>query len=149
MSHSITLESCQLLCRTRRHASTAARRIATHAWMNQQMHVSLRLSDLPKGAPAWQLVVEYFDGSAWNFASAHDAFSRLSDCLCDGSFVAIRTEQGERFRYRWQYGALCFDEAVVTIWRPYSLHTPFPDLITPELAPKASPASKLSPRSPK
>ena len=147
MSYSISLESDRLLCRSRRQGVIAARIINTHAWMHEHMRVSLKTSALALGRPGWRLSVEYFEGSAWRTDLASEVWESLIGHLADRSSLEIRTEHGERFRYRWEHGQVYLDEPVMTIWREHSLLAPFPQLEEAEVI-HDSPISNTSPRPP-
>lgn len=132
MSYSISLEFTRLLCRTPRKAALAADLINNHGWMRSHIRVSPAPATLPVGASRWQLVVEYFDGSAWRADLASEVWQRLTRYLAERSVLEVRTEQGERFRYRWEHGQVYLDEPVLTIWREHSLLAPFPRLEEPD-----------------
>ena len=140
MSYSIDLEQAHLLCRTQEHARAAAKLIEAHAWMRSHLKVSVASSQLPVGAPPLQLFVDYFDGSSWSTELAAQVWLALIPHLADRSWMVIRTEQGERFRYRWEHGRVHHDEPVLTIWREYSLLGPFTRVEDPDVLPSASSA---------
>ena len=148
MSYSIDIERDHFLCRSQGHANTAAELISRDAWMARHLRVSPALSGLPSGSPQWKLVVEEFDGCAWDMRRASHVWIALREHLADRSFVEIRTEHGERFRYRWENGQLHHDEAVLTIWREYSLLGPFQQLEPPEVLPAVARPVRPAPRTP-
>lgn len=138
MSYSIDLEQAHLLCRTPEHAHAAIKLIEAHVWMRSHLKVSVAPSQLSAGAPPLQLLVDYFDGSNWSTELAAQVWLALVPHLADRSWMVIRTEQGERFRYRWEHGRVHHDEPVLTIWREYSLLGPFTRVEEPDVIPKSS-----------
>lgn len=148
MSYSIDIERDHFLCRSQGHANTAAELISRDAWMKHHLRVSAALSGLPSGSPQWQLVIEEFDGCAWDMDSAWRVWIALRDYLADRSFVEIRTEHGDRFRYRWEHGRMHVDDAVLTIWRESSILGPFVQLEEAEVLPAVVRPEKQAPRTP-
>lgn len=149
MSYSIDLEHARLFCRTNERALAAAKLINSHPWLRSRMRLSVSPSGLPQGAPQWQLIVDSFDGSYWNNQQASEAWLKLVPFLADRSCLEIRTEQGERFRYRWENGHVHHDEPVITIWREYSLLGPFQRLEQPDTLPSTPAPTTQTPHPPK
>lgn len=138
MSYSIDLEREQLLARSRKDALAAAKIVNSDQWLQKRMHVAARPTGMPAGAPQWRLVVESFDGHAWNEAEAFRVWSKLIPLLAERAALEIRTEQGERLRYRWEYGRVHQDEVALTIWRAHSILGPFTPTIEPDPLPRSA-----------